>query len=99
MPDELALGSRMSRGTRAEQLVNDDLLKEAFAALENEYIVAWRQTEVRDTAYREKLHIAINVIGKVKEHLAMVAADGKLAAKELDILSKAAEPKKRFGIV
>jgi hypothetical protein len=34
-------------------------------------------------AEREKLYLAYNVVGKVKEHLAAVLADGNLAAKEL----------------
>jgi hypothetical protein len=88
-----------SRATKAQQLVDNELLQEAFAGLEAAYIEAWRTTGVMATNEREKLFIAINVVGKVKQHLATILSDGKLAAKELENLTKEAERKKRFGIV
>jgi hypothetical protein len=40
-----------------------------------------------DTAGRERLWQTVNVLGKVKDHLARVAADGKLAQHELNSLA------------
>lgn len=87
------------RGSRAEGLLKDELLTEAFAELEASYIKAWRETGALDTAAREKFFIAVNVLGKVKEHLHSVVANGKLAQKQLEDMAKVAEPRKRFGIV
>jgi len=74
------------RGARASALLADELLVEAFSRLEAEYIAAWRITPARDTDARERLWQAVNIVGKVREHIARVAADGKLAQRQLDEL-------------
>ena len=74
----------MDRAAKAQNLMNDDLLKEAFAKLEADYLEFWKNTPVRDQDARERVFHAINVIGKVKQHLITVLSDGKMAQKELD---------------
>ena len=86
----------IARGARAKALIDNELLAESFSRLEADYIAAWRITPARDTDARERLWQAVNVLGKVREHLARVAADGKLAHRELDELVKrsaAAKPR------
>ena len=56
----------------------------------------WKTTPARDTEGREKLWQAVQIVGKVKSHLEAVAANGRLA--ERQIAEIAARPK-RFGIV
>lgn len=82
-----------ARGARADSLLKDELLSEAFASLETSYIAAWRTTTLNDAAGREKLFLAINIVGKVKEHLGTVAAQGRLAAADLRRIAEAAEKK------
>ena len=82
------------RGARAKALMDDELLQEAFAKLEADYIAAWRSTPARDNDARERLWTAVNMLGKVKDHLGRVAADGKLAQRQIDELSKAANPQR-----
>ncbi|TGN75958.1 hypothetical protein EOW77_0032340 [Bradyrhizobium yuanmingense] len=94
--DRLALAA--SRGSHAQSLMNDELLAECFKNLEEAYIATWRSTNFDDVQGREKLFIAINVIGKVKEQLGRVAANGELAKAEIEELVRAAERKKRFGL-
>lgn len=89
----------VARANRAAQLLDDDLLKGAFESLEQAYIAAWRQTLIDDTTAREKLFLAINIVGKVRGHLQAILDDGKLAAAELRDLAETAERKKRFGIL
>ena len=83
------------RAAKAKALLDDELLRESFARLEADYIAAWRITGARDTDARERLWQAVNVLGKVREHLHRVAADGKLAQRQLDEL--AAREKQRGG--
>jgi hypothetical protein len=97
--DEFALTRATQRASRAQQLLDDELIKEAFEALERAYITRWRATAIEDVTGREKLFLAINVVGKVKDHLTAAVADGKLAATELNNLALEAQRKKRFGIV
>lgn len=99
MIDEDALSQAAAKAARAQSLLGNELLTEAFDALEASYTVAWRSTTIDDVSGREKLFLAINIVGKVRDHLHSVANNGKLAAAELRQLAETAERKKRFGIV
>jgi hypothetical protein len=93
---EMKLNADLARRARAEVLMADELLQESFARLEERYLEEWRVTQFRDTDARERLWQAVNILRKVKDHLAKIVADGKLAQREIDQL---AEKRKRFGIV
>jgi hypothetical protein len=77
------LQTSISRGARAEALIKNELLQEAFKKLEDDYVAAWKTWPAADAAGRERLWQAVNVLGKVKDHLARVVADGKLAQRQL----------------
>jgi hypothetical protein len=96
MADEIALARASERAARADALLRDELLVEAFAALDRDYTKAWRETAVRDTEARERLWQAVQVVAKVRDHLGHALTNGKLARRELDDL---AERRRRFGIV
>jgi len=97
--DEIKLAQATDKAARAQRLLDDDMLTGAFKALEEAYTAAWRATLIDDVSGREKLFLAINVVGKVKEHLGNIVNNGKLAQAELKQLAQLAERKKRFGIV
>lgn len=98
MVDEHALLRATRKAGPAARLLEDETLKEAFTSLEEAYTQAWRRTTIDDVASREKLFLAINVVGKVRDHLSAIVINGKLAQAELDELARLAERKKRFGI-
>jgi hypothetical protein len=99
MSDEAKLDQAAARAVRAQELLDNEQLSEAFGALEESYISAWRATTIDDVAGREKLFLAINIVGKVRNHLAGVVANGKLAQAELKELAQLAERRRRFGIL
>lgn len=99
MIDESKLTQDAARAVRAQNLLENDILTEAFKALEDAYTAAWRATLIDDVSGREKLFLAINVVGKVKDHLNAVVSNGKIAQAELKALAETAERKKRFGII
>jgi len=68
---------------RAQELLDNELLSEAFRMLEDNYASAWRATVIDDVTGREKLFLAINILGKVRDHLKAIVANGKLAQAEL----------------
>jgi hypothetical protein len=78
------LDAAVARGARAKELLGSELLKAVFAQIEADYIEGWRRTSARDTDARERLWLAVQVLGLVKDHLVIVANDGKLAQAELD---------------
>jgi hypothetical protein len=99
MIDESKLDQAAAKAIRAQELLDNELLMEAFRGLEDGYIAAWRATRIEDVAAREKLFLAINVVGKVRDHLTGILTNGKLAQAELKELAQTAERRRRFGIV
>ncbi len=88
--NEVKLLKSADRAFKAQQLLENDTFKDAFAALEASYIEAWRLSPPMAADQREKLHLAINVLGKVKEHIGKIVTNGKLAKHELAMKSKIA---------
>ena len=97
--DENRLDQAVAQALRSQELLDNDLLSEAFATLEQNYVTAWRTTTIEDTSAREKLFLAINIVGKVRDHLAAAVANGKLAQAEMKELAQITERKRRFGIL
>lgn len=89
MIDELALNKSIERAARAQALQRDELLTEAFATLDHDYLAAWRQTHARDQDARERLWLATQVLAKVRDHLQRIVSGGKLAERELRDLAGA----------
>ena len=73
----------IDRAAKAQALLDNDLLREGFEQLEAAYISAWKISPARDAIGREKLWVAVNVVGKVREHLHRIISDGKLAQADL----------------
>ncbi len=80
--------AKVARGRRAEQLLNDELLKGAFADIRAEYIKGWEDSAARDADGRERLWLALQIVGKVQTHLKMIASDGKIALHEMQALKR-----------
>src|SRR5579872_2328258 len=97
--NETRLNEAAGKARRAQDLLDNELLSEAFKGLEDSYTSAWRSTAIDDVAAREKLFLAINIVGKVRDHLTAIITNGKLALAELKELARTAERRKRFGIV
>lgn len=95
--NEIKLQKDAARAVRAKQLLENELLTDAFTGLEAAYIERWRTTHIDDDAGRERLFIAVNVIGKVKEHLEHAISNGNVAAVELSNLAQEAERKTHFA--
>jgi hypothetical protein len=99
MTDENHLNAASTKALQAQELLNNELLTEAFKTLEDDYASAWRSTMIDDVQGREKLFLAINIVGKVRDHLNAAVANGRLAQAELAELARTAERRKRFGIL
>lgn len=96
MTDEIALARATQQAAQAQRLLDDDMLKAAFKTLEDTYQQAWRGTMIDDVSGREKLFLAINIVGKVRDHLQAAVSNGKLAARELKDLADTAERQKSW---
>ena len=87
MADEIKLNKDVTEGKRAELLLKDETLAKIFADLKQSYIDKWLSTDIHAEKDREKLWLAAQVIGKVRDHLAIMIANGKLAQRDLDELT------------
>jgi predicted TPR repeat methyltransferase len=83
----MSLEEKVGRGNRAQRLLDDEMLAEAFTKLEHEYVAQWRNTEFRDQDARERLWWAARVVSKVREHLSIVAKNGQIAEREIRTLT------------
>lgn len=81
--DEIELSKQQARGQAAKELLQNELLQEAFAILKKEYLGAWENTALTDTNARERLWQAHRLVGLLQKHLKIVFDRGKLATKEL----------------
>lgn len=68
----------IARGYRADTLLTDPLMTEAFDNLEKAYFEAWKASDLRDTEGRERLFLAVGQLNKIRDHLRAVAASGRV---------------------
>lgn len=94
--DEFALRRDMAAAAEVQRLLENPHVEDALATYKAQIIAAWEATAVRDTDGRERYWIAIQVLGKVKTHLETIAANGRLAERQIAEIT--ARPK-RFGII
>ena len=61
--NESKLDQAAAKAVRAQNLLDNELLAETFQELEDSYTAAWRATTIDDVGAREKLFLAINIVG------------------------------------
>jgi hypothetical protein len=82
--NEGKVGEQIRDGHRADtELI---MLGDAFTTLKAEYVKAWEATSLRDNDGRERLWQAVQIVGKVESHLRTIAANGRVAQKDMDRL-------------
>ncbi len=85
MDDEQKQLRALSRASQAEGLLNNDLLKDAFAEIDAALIERWRGTE--DPQARDALWQAAQINKQVQSILKRHVQSGKVAKASLDKLS------------
>lgn len=97
MTDDKLLKARTD-GSRAQTLLKDELLQDAFKALRQSYSDKLMATSIEQGSARETLYQAHRLVGEIEKHLQWVLDNGKLAQAELDQMIAAQQPKRRiFG--
>lgn len=81
---------QVQRGEEAARLLENPILAEAFASIEQEYTTLWKQTKASDEAAREKLWLSIRQLQMVQAHLHTAVQTGKAAKATLAQRAKAA---------
>ena len=81
--------AEVARGQRAQAILDDPLVGEAFAAIERECIAEWRRAPARDVEGRERIWLMLKLAGRLRAHFESVVASGKLAGERIAGLEKA----------
>ena len=85
----------MERGTKAEALLRNEILREAFEDLEKEFVSAWKNSGVGDAENRERLYMLCQNLSALEGYIKSVIEDGKLARAALDELQSRLKYEKR----
>ena len=73
------LEDEQRRGRAADQLLENPLLIEAFATIEQEIQAEWTGSKAKDADAREKLWLMLKLLGRVKAHVQQVSLTGQMA--------------------
>jgi hypothetical protein len=82
------LETQIRQAKRAQVLLNDPLLKQAFEDLLETYRQEIFNTNFADDEKRRSLWMAFNMLDKIRGHLQSIMESGKLAQKDLELLNK-----------
>lgn len=80
---EMSLEEKVLRGQRAEQLLADPILNEAFEAVKKELFDAWATTPARDTDAREWLWMLLQASTRFESIFRGIVDTGKLAREDI----------------
>jgi len=86
--EELKLAKENDRGVRAEILLKDELLQEAFTTLKENYKDEIIKTDIGDNEHRLNLLVHYKTLEKIEDHLKEIVITGKLANEQLKSLKK-----------
>ena len=78
----------MDRAEQARSIIDHPLFAEAFEELDMTYIDAWRSSSHNEQDDRERLYVALNLLGAVRLHLESVIAGGALARADLEMIAQ-----------
>ena len=75
------------KGMQAKELLENPIIVEAFVELERRYMEAWRQSKPADQEERERLWLAVGILGEIQRHLRVVIDNGAIANRDIDKIS------------
>jgi hypothetical protein len=75
---------RIYHGDRAREVLENEAFKQVFADYKTELTEQWMKSPARDEEGREKLWLAVSMLGKIEKMLRESLETGKLAKLELD---------------
>ena len=82
--NEGKLISEVERGHKAQQLLNNEVLLEAFETLDKEFTTAWKNTSLDQGVERDRLYNLCQALNSLQSYLDSVAQNGRLAENQLN---------------
>lgn len=82
----------IDRALKAEKLLSDPLLDQAFRDVEGAIHERWAECPLRDREGAHELKLQLKLLSDVRANLERAVADGKLAAHELEARRRESTP-------
>lgn len=95
MVNEGKAREKISRASKAEALLRNEILTDAFQYLEDEFTQAWKHSSMEDSVNRERLYMLCQNLDALKGYINRVIEDGKLAKAALEELQNRQKFEKR----
>ncbi len=88
MMDEFKLTQELDRGSRAKDILENELYRESWDTVEQALIQKWRDCPIRDKEGQHELKLMLKLLQDAKGHLERVMESGKLAESRLQQLKQ-----------
>ena len=86
MSEDLKLS--VARGVRAKRILEDDMVVEAFAAIEKTIEDGWKDSRAHDEKGRENAYLLHRILNQFKGEFERIVRDGEVAKSGLDRLKQ-----------
>ena len=83
------------RAEKAEALLRNELLTEAFDYLEQQFIQAWKSSGIGEAEDRERIYQLSQNLEALKGYFQTVISDGKMAQSQIDEVKRRSTFNKR----
>jgi hypothetical protein len=80
----MSLQEDAERGARAQRLLSDPMISDAFATVERAIHDRWAESPLRDFEGQHELRLMLNLLRDVKAVFEVAVSDGKAAVEELN---------------
>jgi hypothetical protein len=88
----LSIEQRIYDGNRAKEVLDNEVFQQVWADIEQGLIESWRSIPASDSVdhvkARERLHLSLTLLGKLKSTVEQTMQSGKLAIADLDYQEK-----------
>lgn len=71
------------RSREADDILNSDVFKKAFADYKTELLELWELTPTKDSELRETIYLSIKLLPEVEKHLRIIVEKGKINPKDI----------------
>ena len=78
MPVALPKDEIIRRAERARAILDDPLVKDAFAQLEQDCLSKWRHSRDEDSAGRERLYQSLRLIDQLRQDFTSLVLSGRM---------------------
>jgi len=87
------LYAKHHRGERAQALLNDPLVKEAFEDLEAFIENGWKKSDANEEEVRERMYLMHRLYGNFKDYFETMVRQGRTATEGLIQMDEGKDPK------